>query len=272
MFNLNYTRSFFMNNISKAFLGLMFLSTPCFGAMQQPKPSPIFDILQMKDVSDSDKFTKIQALGKDLSAQDRKRLCEQRNNEGETPLLAASENFSYPTIISLLLDWGADSNARSAKYKGQTSLHKLAGAFGQQRGTFTNTHDFKHAVLDKMLQKGGDLGALESQCRRTPVHIAAQQAKLATVKFIVKKLAEQGKLHLLSQKDSYNRDALKFAEEGMNIRHTQTQDVIDFLRKLISNSIIDELKTYKDNPEMLDAIIESIIDAEPAVKVASDKK
>jgi ankyrin repeat protein len=262
-----------MNNISKAFVGLMFLSTPCFGAMQQPKPSSIFDILQMKDVSDSDKFTKIQALGKDLSAQDRKKLCEQRNNEGETPLLAASENFSYPAIISLLLDWGADSNARSAKYRGQTSLHKLAGAFGEQRGSFTNTHDFKHAVLEKMIKAGGDLGALEGQCRRTPVHIAAQQAKLATVMFIVRKLAEQNKLQLLFQEDSYKRNALKFAIEGMNIRHMQTQDVVDFLNKLLGDSnIINDLKKYKDEPEMLKAIIESIVDAEPGVKVNSDQK
>ncbi len=241
-----------MNYMSKFFVGAMLLTVPCFGAVKTQKVNSIFDILQLEDKSDCEKFSLINELGKDLSAQGRKALCEKTNKEGETPLLAALENFRYPYIVTLLLLWGANPNTGSVKYKGQTSLHKLAGAFGEKRettkGIFIHTHDLKISTLEQMIQKGGDLGAQEKLCRRTPVHIAAQQATLPVVKFIVKKLAEQNKLYLLFQKDNYQRDALKFAQEGIS-KKIQTQEVVEYLSKL---------KQYENNPDMLKAAIASL--------------
>jgi ankyrin repeat protein len=94
-----------------------------------------------------------------------------RNRMGSTPLINAAGK-GYCSLVSLLLDSGADTNAVMSKANSITALH-IASIFGFME------------VVRLLLQSGADVEAVTADENRTALHLAAERGHLDVTKLLI---------------------------------------------------------------------------------------
>ncbi len=97
------------------------------------------------------------------------------NGDGWTPLQVAAF-AGQPEAVGLLLDRGANVNARSRNDEGNTALHGAAAGWQPAR---------RAAVATLLLARGADLEAADAE-GNTPLHLAAQVDAADVIKLLLR--------------------------------------------------------------------------------------
>ena len=103
------------------------------------------------------------------------------DESGGTPLHHAARATPDPTVIAVLVQAGADLNARTSQ--GDTPLMTAMGGMG--RGT-------KPAIVDVLLEEGADVNIPETFFGRTPLHESISGTPVDSVNGITLKLLAHG--------------------------------------------------------------------------------
>lgn len=111
--------------------------------------------------------------------------------------------YSYDAVMWLLLESGADANAKEFSDDKSTALHNVI-----KRNSYKSVDRFISAeIVELLLRKGADVSAVDS-LGRTPLHYAAQYGNTIAMGILIRNGAK------IMARDALRKTPLDFAESG----------------------------------------------------------